>query len=810
MKKCYLFLLLFFYFSVISILGQAPKADTTDIYSMSLEQLMNMQITSVSKKAEKFQNVPSSLYVITANDIEKSGATNLMELLRESVPGYWAASLDYRRVNDYIRNSNSGSVLVLLDGTPMLDLLTSSFDYSNFDIPLSEIERVEVIKGSGGTVYGANSASGVISIFTKSVKENTMNVNLQAASPTYANVNFSFGSKCSRTFTLRAYGQYNYFGGYKQLDAIKNSTSVVTNSLTNMDTTITSRYTGNDQTTQYLSFGLSPEWQVSEKLTLSGNFHVNTAIVNRYVQDFPINESYVYLNNQGNVLPFAKDTAFLTSDNKTRVVGNIKAEIKFSDKHNLFFRTSTNWENEHQPLGGGYESKNSIVDFEIQDNLELPYNTFSLGANYRFVNYNLYNFYDIATINYLDPKATKNLKGAFIQDKISLFDNKLNFYLGVKTENFSLINNNFYFSPMGKVTFNPVSSLTLWGGYTKAYTTPGYNQTNVEFAIFHMNSTQFFSYTVPLTVYQQTYNSLIGMGLSPANASTQATAFLQSPAGQDTVSKYIQAGVQQYPNTYKIAVVNGPKTDPTSMSSIEFGIRFQPFDILYLESNFYSTSIKNGIINSPTITSHVASRITPGQYVDAYFYGNYVEGTNTGVESLIKILPNKGFEIELSHSWYSTNLQYQQNPDFNISQLSSSQLNLNNNKYPTVPANVFRAKISYDLPWDLRIMVSGLYSSAFANTTGTVSNYYEYDLQRFDPLYGDQARTYKSVIGNNNSRTIINVKIDKSILNKKLDLFVFGNDITSSPFVESVNQLTTVYPRQIGGMYGLGVSYNFK
>ena len=113
-------------------------SDTTDLLNMSLEQLMNMEVTSVSKKAEKIQNVPSSIYVITSDDIQRSSSQNLMQLLRDNVPGYWAVANDYKNTDAFIRSTYEGSVLVLLDGTPMLDNMFMNFDNENFEIPFEK------------------------------------------------------------------------------------------------------------------------------------------------------------------------------------------------------------------------------------------------------------------------------------------------------------------------------------------------------------------------------------------------------------------------------------------------------------------------------------------------------------------------------------------------------------------------------------------------------------------------------------------------------------------------------------------------
>ena len=80
--------------------------------------------------------------------------------------------------------------------------------------------------------------------------------------------------------------------------------------------------------------------------------------------------------------------------------------------------------------------------------------------------YAIRSYYD-----YINPKKSYGLTGLFIQDKISLLDEKLNFYLGLKAENYDLIDSKYYLSPMAKVSVSPVKEFTVWGGFTQSYTT---------------------------------------------------------------------------------------------------------------------------------------------------------------------------------------------------------------------------------------------------------------------------------------------------------------------------------------------------
>lgn len=148
---------------------QAPP----DLLHMTIEDLMNIEITSASKKEQRLAEVPAAAYVITQDDIRRSGMTTLPELLR-LVPGVQVAQVNSNKWAVAIRGFNNlfaDKVLVLVDGRTVYDRLNSGVFWESIDVPLDEIERIEVIRGPGGATWGANAVNGVISVVTKSAAE---------------------------------------------------------------------------------------------------------------------------------------------------------------------------------------------------------------------------------------------------------------------------------------------------------------------------------------------------------------------------------------------------------------------------------------------------------------------------------------------------------------------------------------------------------------------------------------------------------------------------------------------------------------
>jgi iron complex outermembrane receptor protein len=152
--------------------ASAENATDTDLADLSLEQLSNIEVTSVSKRAESLQDAPASIYVISAEDIRRSGVNTLPEALR------LAPNLQVARVSasSYaisargFNNAIGNKLLVLIDGRTVYTPLFSGVFWDAQDVMLEDIERIEVISGPGATLWGANAMNGVINIITRSAK----------------------------------------------------------------------------------------------------------------------------------------------------------------------------------------------------------------------------------------------------------------------------------------------------------------------------------------------------------------------------------------------------------------------------------------------------------------------------------------------------------------------------------------------------------------------------------------------------------------------------------------------------------------
>src|SRR5205809_7152917 len=140
---------------------------------LSLDELMDIEVTSVSKRPEKLSETASAIQVITQADIRRSGATSLPEALRLA-SNLEVAQVDSRQWAISARgfnNTTANKMLVLIDGRTIYTPLYAGVFWDAQDTLLEDIDRIEVISGPGATQWGANAVNGVINIITKKSKD---------------------------------------------------------------------------------------------------------------------------------------------------------------------------------------------------------------------------------------------------------------------------------------------------------------------------------------------------------------------------------------------------------------------------------------------------------------------------------------------------------------------------------------------------------------------------------------------------------------------------------------------------------------
>src|SRR5690606_24900476 len=150
-----------------------PAHAAADLFERTIEELGELRVVSVSRRSEPLREAASSIYVITAEDIRRSGFSSIPEILRLA-PGVEVARTGAHSWTISIRGFNSdlsNKLLVLIDGRSVYSPLYAGVFWDAQDTLVHDIERIEVISGPGGTLWGANAVNGVINIITRSASE---------------------------------------------------------------------------------------------------------------------------------------------------------------------------------------------------------------------------------------------------------------------------------------------------------------------------------------------------------------------------------------------------------------------------------------------------------------------------------------------------------------------------------------------------------------------------------------------------------------------------------------------------------------
>jgi len=203
---------------ILASANTSGAKENINLLELELEELGEITITSVSKKKEPLFGAASAIQVINQKDIRRSGATSIPELLR-MVPGIEVARIDGNKWAVTARGFNalfSNKLLVLLDGRSMYTPLFSGVYWDTLDTLLEDIERIEVIRGPGGTLWGSNAVNGVINIITKDAKDSQGKlVTAQVGNQENGEGAVRFGGKIGKNAHYRATAKYFNRGSFQ-------------------------------------------------------------------------------------------------------------------------------------------------------------------------------------------------------------------------------------------------------------------------------------------------------------------------------------------------------------------------------------------------------------------------------------------------------------------------------------------------------------------------------------------------------------------------------------------------------------------
>lgn len=420
------------------------SATAADLEDLSLEELMNITITSVSKKPQVLSNAAAAIFVITQEDIKRSGARVLPEVFR-MVPGLHVAKIDGNKWAVTSRGFNgrvSNKLLVLQDGRTLYNTLFSGVFWEAHDIPLNDIERIEVIRGPGATLYGSNALNGVINIITKHAKDTQGTV-----------ITIGSGSEEQGNGYVRQGGNigdeahYRFYAKYSDRDSQALSD-------------------GSDANDSWNSFrsGYRIDATLSEQDTLT------------VTSDVYLGENNSRFPSYTATPPYTLETQDRSNIWGTNLVARWDHSISETESLMLQFFYDHNNRDSYM-----FDLNEDILDLDFQHRFQ-PIDRHDLlwGLGYRFVTDELH---ETPQLSYDIYERDNHIFNAFIQDEIELLEDRLSLILGSKFEHNEF--SGFEYQPNARLLWTPHEQHVLWASVSRAVRTPsrlelnGYGKVNV-------------------------------------------------------------------------------------------------------------------------------------------------------------------------------------------------------------------------------------------------------------------------------------------------------------------------------------------
>jgi iron complex outermembrane receptor protein len=392
-----------------------------NLADLSIEELMNESVTSVSKREQRLGDAAAAIFVLNNDDLRRSGATTVADALR-LVPGMQVAAIGSSDWAISARGFNSqfaNKMLVMIDGRTVYSPLFSGVYWDAQQVMFDDVDRIEVIRGPGATVWGANAVNGVISVLSKSARDTQGGLIYGGGGDVHKALGgVRYGDKIGNDTWFRVYGTYQLNDGFTQA----NGQSVNDDWDLKKGGFRLDHYTGNDG---HLT------WQgdayVGDLADRAGELHGFNTLGRwtRRISDQSGYEIQAYFDHS------SRDDVLAEASVDT-------ADLSF--QHTL-----------------GIGERNDVI----------------WGMGYRFTDAHLKRANSPA-ITILDPDVSLHLFSAFVQNEFKIIPDKLTFTAGTKVEH-----NDFTgieVQPSARFVFKPAMNQTLWAAVSRAARTPSVSE----------------------------------------------------------------------------------------------------------------------------------------------------------------------------------------------------------------------------------------------------------------------------------------------------------------------------------------------
>ena len=419
----------------------------------SIDELLNVRVTTVSREESTVGESAAAVFVITQEDIRRSGATMIPELLR-MVPGLAVALIDGNKwavASRGFNNRFAKNLLVQVDGRTVYHPLTAGVFWETVDYPLVDIERIEVIRGPGASIWGANAVNGIINIITKSSKD-TKGGYFSGGGGNVAQgfTDFRFGGQLGDDVTYRIYGK-----AYNQ------------------DEQFSLDGNPNDQWWR-ASGGLRLDWRASERdtVTLDAGFTRTEAGAK---DRFALSEGP----------PFS----VAMPETETRDTAHVLARWSRQLDADSSWAVQAYWDRFILVGDSGYRNARwNTFDLDFQHQFPLGQRQKIVwGLGFRHIDAHLTNSIpdDAFSLDWLENNPQSQLLSAFVQDQIAVVPDRLTLILGSKVEHNSFTG--WELQPNGRLLWTPTKRQAVWAAVSRAVRTPSFTEDDVRLTLPNAN-----------------------------------------------------------------------------------------------------------------------------------------------------------------------------------------------------------------------------------------------------------------------------------------------------------------------------------
>ncbi|HYD49619.1 MAG TPA: TonB-dependent receptor [Terriglobales bacterium] len=430
---------------ILLLLSQAavaaePELGPGELSQLSLEQLMDVEVISASRSGKRRFEVADAIYVLTSEDIRRSGVTNIPDALR-LVPGVQVARVDANKWAVGIRGFASRlarSVLVMIDRRSVYTPLFAGTYWEVQDLMLEDIDRIEVIRGPAGTLWGANAFNGVINIVTKSAAETQGG--LVTAGGGNEELGFGamrYGGQLGENTYYRAYTKYFERDG---------------------------------------GFNPRGEPQFDDWRMARGGFRIDSTLENDDTLTFQGDGYAGRAGSRGSVIRFSEPFVTARNENTDLGGGNLLGRWRryYSPTHDVMLQLY--YDNTYRRELNFREQRHT-GDLDFQHRFALPWSQqFVWGLGYRVTSDSTRLF---SAIDFVPKGRTDHLLSSFLQDEIAIVEDHLWLTLGSKFEHNEY--SGFEVQPSARILWMPHPDHSLWASFSRAVRSPARIESDVRF-----------------------------------------------------------------------------------------------------------------------------------------------------------------------------------------------------------------------------------------------------------------------------------------------------------------------------------------